>query len=222
MTENERFTWKTVHGWQTSAFLKVMNGLDKKNQQLKEENEELKQAYQTLKHRHSLLHDECLEVELDRDILKKDVISLEKENEQLKSIKQFAEKKGINIFHIETAFRNCWNGNAKLVTENNRLKEENNQLKREKERYKRLSEIRAENINNRILSIKEFINNCEDEKVKDTLEDLFYSEVKEYDLAKENRELKKEVERLTCINKQLEERLDKDIALNMDCGDVDG
>ena len=64
------------------------------------------------------------------------------------------------------------------------------EVKREKERYKRLSEIRAENINNRILSLREFINNCEDEKVKNALEDLFYSEVKEYDLAKENRELK--------------------------------
>ena len=49
-----------------------------------EENKQLKQAYQTLKHRHSLLHDECLEAECDRDSLKKDVISLEKENEQLK------------------------------------------------------------------------------------------------------------------------------------------
>lgn len=108
-----------------------------------------------------------------------------------------------------------------IINKLNELTHENNQLKREKKRYKQLSEIRAENVNNRILTIKEFINNCEDEKVKDTLEDLFYSEVKEYDLAKENRELKKEVERLTCINKQLEERLDKDIALNMDCGDID-
>jgi uncharacterized protein (DUF3084 family) len=52
--------------------------------ELSEENEQLKQAYQTLKSRHSLLHDECLEAECDRDSLKKDVISLEKENEQLK------------------------------------------------------------------------------------------------------------------------------------------
>ena len=51
---------------------------------LEEENEQLKQTYQTLKHRHSLLHDECLEAECNRDSLKKDVISLEKENEQLK------------------------------------------------------------------------------------------------------------------------------------------
>ena len=40
-------------------------------------------------------------------------------------------------------------------------------------------------------------------------------------LVDENEKLKREVERLKCINKQLEERLDKDIALNMDCGDVE-
>ena len=55
-----------------------------KAKQLEEDNEQLKQAYQTLKYRHGLLHDECLEAECDRDSLKKDVISLEKENEQLK------------------------------------------------------------------------------------------------------------------------------------------
>lgn len=110
----------------------------------------------------------------------------------------------------------------RLLTEKiNNLEEEIKQLKRERERYKQLSEIRNENINNRILSLKEFINNCEDEKVKNALEDLFYSEVKEYDLAKENRELKEEIKRLKCINKQLEDRLGRDIALNMDCGDVE-
>ena len=87
-----------------------------------------------------------------------------------------------------------------------KLQEENEQLKRKKERYKQLSEIRDETINNLILSIKEFADNCEDEKVKNILKDLLYSEVKEYDLAKENRKLKKEVERLKCINKQLEDR----------------
>lgn len=35
----------------------------------------------------------------------------------------------------------------------------------------------------------------------------------------ENEELKKEIKKFKCINKQLEERLDKDIALNMDCSD---
>lgn len=170
MTENKRFKWEDVYRWEVPAFLEVMNGLDKKNQELKEENKqlkddlkkkfipfaradengvttvdteefieickeneylkqqlisckdarksykedwkacvsycdtykdeisvlkdnikgleeelgELKQAYQTLKHRHSLLHDECLEVEFDRDSLKKEVISLENENKCLK------------------------------------------------------------------------------------------------------------------------------------------
>ena len=42
MTENKRFTRKTVYGWEKSAFLEVMNGLDRKNQQLKKENKQLK------------------------------------------------------------------------------------------------------------------------------------------------------------------------------------
>lgn len=67
-----------------------------------------------------------------------------------------------------------------------------NQLKQEKERYKRLSEIRNEQINNRILTIREFIDNCLNEDVKNALQDLFYSEVNEYDLAKENRKLVEE------------------------------
>ena len=54
--------------------------------ELEKENKQLKQAYQTLKHRHSLLHDECLEAECDRDSLKKDVIPLEKENENLNNV----------------------------------------------------------------------------------------------------------------------------------------
>lgn len=41
---------------------------------------------------------------------------LEKENRVLNSIKKFAEDNGINIFYIDTAFRNCWNENENLVT----------------------------------------------------------------------------------------------------------
>ena len=59
----------------------VLNKMNK----LSEENEQLKQEYQKLKHRHSLLHDVCLDTECERDSLKKDVESLEKDNEQLKS-----------------------------------------------------------------------------------------------------------------------------------------
>ena len=60
--------------------------LNKKYKKVVDENEQLKQAYQTLKSRHSLLHDECLEAECDRNSLKKDVILLEKENENLNNV----------------------------------------------------------------------------------------------------------------------------------------
>lgn len=86
---------------------------------------------------------------------------------------------------------------------NNRLENENEQLKQKKERYKLLSEIRDEKINNRILTIKEFISNCSDDIVKNELENLFYSEVNDYDLAKENRKLKRENEQLKEFIKSL-------------------
>ena len=84
----------------------------------------------------------------------------------------------------------------KLNEENKGLKEENEQLKKQKAKYKRLSEIRNEEINNRILTIKEFMDNCSNEKVKKALEDLFYSEVNEYDLSKKYRKLREENEDL--------------------------
>lgn len=65
--------------------------------ELFEENEQLKQAYTQLKHRHSLLHDVCIDAECDRDSYRKDIVSLEEENEQLKE--QNAD--------WETAFDNC-------------------------------------------------------------------------------------------------------------------
>lgn len=50
------------------------------------ENEHLKQSYTKLKDRHDLLHDEYVDVECEKYSLKKDVESLEKENEQLKQL----------------------------------------------------------------------------------------------------------------------------------------
>lgn len=49
---------------------------------------------------------------------------LAKENKVLNSIKKFAEDHGINIFYIDTAFRNCWNENADLVTKIRRQEDE--------------------------------------------------------------------------------------------------
>ena len=60
-------------------------------EELLKENEQLKKAYTQLKHRHSLLHDVCIDAECDRDSLKKDVESLEKENEQLKQSNEDAK-----------------------------------------------------------------------------------------------------------------------------------
>ena len=84
-----------------------------------------------------------------------------------------------------------------------KLQEENEQLKKQKARYKRLSEIRNEEINNRILTIKEFIDNCSNEKVKKALEDLFYSEVNEYDLSKKYRKLHDKYKKLQLENNGL-------------------
>ena len=87
----------------------------------------------------------------------------------------------------------------------NCLNDENEQLKKQKVKYKRLSEIRDEEINNRIFTIKEFMDNCSNEKVKKALEDLFYSEVNEYDLSKKYRKLCEENEDLKEDNAILKE-----------------
>ena len=81
------------------------------------ENEQLKQSHTKLKHRHSLLHDECLDAECDRDSYRKDVLSLEKENEEL--------KKENNILKAS---------NGEYEDALARLEEENEQLKQDKSR----------------------------------------------------------------------------------------
>ena len=68
-------------------------GLNKKYKEVVGENEQLKKEIDKLKHRHSLLHDVCIEAECDRDRYHKDVVSLEKENEQLK--KEIEEHKAV-------------------------------------------------------------------------------------------------------------------------------
>ena len=91
-----------------------------------------------------------------------------------------------------------------IVNRLNGLYEENKELEQQKERYKRLSEIREKEINNRILTINEFIDDYSDDYgIKNVLLDLFYSEVKEYDLSKKYMALKKENEQLKHNNKML-------------------
>ena len=47
---------------------------------------------------------------------------LKHENNQLTSIKRFADNHGITISKIDEAFRKCWNDNEKLVKDNEQLK----------------------------------------------------------------------------------------------------
>ena len=96
-----------------------------------------------------------------------------------------------------------------IVNRLNGLYEENKELEQQKERYKRLSEIREKEINNRILTIKEFIDDYSDDYgIKNVLLDLFHSEVKEYDLSKEYMALKKENEQLKQRNTELINKID--------------
>ena len=86
----------------------------------------------------------------------------------------------------------------------NKLTEENKELKKGKTRYELLYRHSKEEISNRILSIKEHIENCSDNQVKQSLQELFYSEVIEYDISKENRRLRTENDQLRQKIKELE------------------
>lgn len=88
--------------------VELLNTFNEENEQLKEESEVCKQAY---------------------DEIKSDAINLKKENEELKSIKRFAERNGINVFLIDEAFQKCWNDNGKLIKENEQLKEQLSEAK---------------------------------------------------------------------------------------------
>lgn len=95
MTE-KRFKWEDVCHWQVPAFLEVMNGLDKKNQQLKEKNEELKQDIEYLEEKIKENEWHWNTIDEDRDVwhykcteAEKRVKELKTENEQLKQEKEF-------------------------------------------------------------------------------------------------------------------------------------
>lgn len=64
--------------------------------------------------------------------------SLYEENEELNSIKKFADRNGICIFNIDEAFRRCWQDNAKLVKENNQLKSTINTLTHDNTKMKKV------------------------------------------------------------------------------------
>ena len=77
MTEKERFTWEDVYKWEVPAFLEVMNGLDKKNQQLKKENEQLKQDRIEMFIRERDTKNEWRKLKEENEQLKKELDSFE-------------------------------------------------------------------------------------------------------------------------------------------------
>lgn len=61
---------------------------------------------------------------VQRGIKYEDAIDeLKHENNELTSIKRFADNHGITISKIDEAFRKCWNDNEKLVIENKELQD---------------------------------------------------------------------------------------------------
>lgn len=98
--------------------IKQLNDLNDENEKLKSENEDMRRLINNISHQRDEFHHGARE-NANR------VGKLKKENEQLKSIKKFADRNGICIFNIDEAFRRCWQDNAKLVKENEQLKQRN-------------------------------------------------------------------------------------------------
>lgn len=61
--------------------------------------------------------------------LKTECYNLKKENAELKAVKRFAENNGINIFDINTVFRNCYDDNEKLTEDIRELRKKNIELR---------------------------------------------------------------------------------------------
>ena len=116
---------------------------------LYEENERLKQAYAQLKHRHSLLHDVCI-AECDRDSYRKDIASLEKENEQLRT-KNNAYIQDIEVFKEE---------NTHLKLENEELQVRND---RQAKRLGELYELMAKKDWESLTEIIDDFKRCEEQ-----------------------------------------------------------
>ena len=119
-------------------------------EELLKENEQLKKAYAQLKHRHSLLHDVCIDAECDRDSYRKDIASLEKENEQLRT-KNNAYIQDIEVFKEE---------NTHLKLENEELQQRND---RQAKRLAELYELMAKKDWESLTEIIDDFKRCEEQ-----------------------------------------------------------
>ena len=90
------------------AILNRLNEISSENKKLEKENLDLSEELDYYKTK-------CASLETG-------LFQADRENEQLKSIKKFADRNGVCIFNIDEAFRRCWQDNAKLVKENEELK----------------------------------------------------------------------------------------------------
>ena len=99
----DAMSYQTLYEQQKQTIQRLKQNIDELlsvnvEEELLEENKQLKQAYTQLKHRHSLLHDECIDAECDRDSYRKDIASLEKENEQLKKDIEYYKTERLALF----------------------------------------------------------------------------------------------------------------------------
>ena len=98
MSENERFTYSDVWGWNIDGFLNTINGLDRKNNELKERVKELEDENKQLKKENK--HLQCTIESNSQD----DYIDfLEKQNKMLKERKDKLEVSAVTLRLIEAS-----------------------------------------------------------------------------------------------------------------------
>lgn len=117
------------------------------------------------------------------------------------------EWEDVNYCEHSFKFKDEWLTDKEVVDLLSQLNDENERLIREKERYKTLHAIAHEQIDNRILTIQHFVEECSDDKVKKALKKLLCTKVQEYDVSAKNRALIVENEQLTEKNNELKEIL---------------
>lgn len=113
------------------------------------------------------------------------------------------EWEDVNYCEHNFKFKDEWLTDKEVVDLLSHLNDENDQLIREKERYKTLHAIACEQIDNRILTINNFVEECSDDKVKNALKKLLCTEVQAYDISAKNRALMDENEQLKQQNEKL-------------------
>lgn len=112
------------------------------------------------------------------------------------------EWEDVNYCEHTFKFKDEWLTDKEVVDLLSQLNDENEQLIREKERYKTLHRIACEQIDNRILTIKNFVEECSDDNVKKALKKLLCTEVQAYDVSAKNSALIDENEKLKKIKNQ--------------------